>query len=160
MNTNEICIFALPKECATEDYVDRMAIYAVHASPIEVTFVKNRRTKGTFNAIVNFGANHQITNSLEWLLDYEVRGKIQAIHHQPDKEDQPVENVWFDVRWAYTPVERANARLRQENARLKRANAGLKRANAGLKRANAGLKRANAGLKQENARLERAIHNV
>lgn len=126
MNTNEVCIFSLPKEYANKNYVEHMTIYAIRASPIEISFVRNNRTKDTFNAIAKFGTNHQITDRLEWLLGYEIQGRIQAIHHHPDKEDQPIKNMWFDIRWADTPEKRALKRLKRENARLKRENAKLK----------------------------------
>lgn len=133
MNKNEICIFALPKEFATEEYVDRMTYYAIQAHPIDITFVRNRRTKDTFNTIVNFGSCTNITNRIEWLLGYDVKGKIRAVIVHADKEDQPDENMWFDVRWADTPAERELKRLKRDNARLKRYNAMLKRDNAKLK---------------------------
>ena len=126
MNTNEICIFALPKEYATEEYVGRMTYYAIQAHPIDISFVRNRRTKDTFNAIVNLGSCTNITNRIERLLDYDVQGKIQAVVVHADKEDQPDENVWFDVRWADSPAERELKRLKRDNARLKRDNARLR----------------------------------
>ena len=126
MYTNEICVFALPKELANKEYVGRMTYYAIWAHPIEITFVRNRRTKDTFNAIVNLGSCTNITNRIERLLDYDVQGKIQAGVVHADKEDQPDENVWFDVRWADSPAERELKRLKRDNARLKRDNARLR----------------------------------